>query len=292
MTQPILMRLRHDDQVKLGLQIDDNVYDVTSELGSVAAFLQRSAGRIEATISDVVTAALRNPPLFQTKDLETINWLAPTDSQDIWAAGVTYEHSRNARQEESQDGGDVYARVYTAERPEIFFKGHGTRVIGHLGEVGIRSDSHWNVPEPELGLVLNPALEVVGLTIGNDMSSRDIEGANPLYLPQAKVYNASCALGPGIVLGSHSTWPIKTIDLEIIRQNSTLFSSQIQTSRIHRTIQELLEHLGRCTDFPDGAVLLTGTGIIPPSEFTLQVGDSTRISIDGIGTLVNRVKQV
>jgi 2-dehydro-3-deoxy-D-arabinonate dehydratase len=235
---------------------------------------------------------MQSAPLCKAKELDTSGWLAPVDDQEIWAAGVTYEKSRDARQEEAQDGGDVYARVYDAERPELFFKGHGSRAIGMYGQVGIRSDSHWNVPEPELALVLNPALEVVGLTVGNDMSSRDIEGANPLYLPQAKVYNASCALGPGIVLGAHQVWPITSIHLEIERQNAILFSSKVETSRIHRTMQILLAHLGRCNDFPDGAVLLTGTGIIPPSEFTLIVGDVTRIHIEGIGTLVNTVKQV
>lgn len=286
MVIPTLIRFRHDGNIKLGLQLDESIYDITNEYGTVASFLQRSVGHVDAEIADLVAITKQKVPIT------VANWLAPIDSQDVWAAGVTYEKSRDARQEEAQDGGDVYARVYNAERPELFFKGHGTRAIGNGGEIGIRRDSHWNVPEPELALVLNPALEVVGLTIGNDMSSRDIEGANPLYLPQAKVYKSSCALGPGIVLGSHSVWPMTTIRLEIERQNKSLFSSQIETSRIHRTLEELLEHLGRCNDFPDGVVLLTGTGIIPPSEFTLEVGDVTRISIDGIGTLVNTVKQV
>jgi 2-dehydro-3-deoxy-D-arabinonate dehydratase len=295
MTKLVLIRFRSSGSTRLGLRLEDGVYDVSESLHSVADFLRNSAGRVEAAIDEALSTARRNAVVFTLDQLaggEAPNLLAPVDSQEIWAAGVTYERSRDARQEEAADGGDVYARVYAAARPELFFKGLGWRAVAHLGEVGIRFDSKWNVPEPELALVLNPHMEVVGLTVGNDMSSRDIEGANPLYLPQAKIYNASCALGPGIVLGGHTVWPITTIRIDILRQGASVFSGSVETSRIHRALQELVEHLGRCTAFPDGAVLLTGTGIVPPNEFTLEVGDRVQIHIEGVGTLVNTVKRV
>jgi 2-dehydro-3-deoxy-D-arabinonate dehydratase len=240
------------------------------------------------------------------------HWLPAVDEQEVWAAGVTYERSRAARQEEAQDGGDIYARVYQAERPELFFKAQGKRVIGPYGGVGIRSDATWNVPEPELVVVFNPAMEVVGFSVGNDMSSRDIEGANPLYLPQAKVYKASCGMAGGIVLNPASEWPQTTIRLTIRRNTqpspaptdnsleniSTLddwlviFQGEIHTSRIKRQLSELADYLGRSSEFPDGVALLTGTGIVPPPEFTLAEGDVTEIEIEGIGRLVNRVRVV
>src|SRR5690606_555963 len=178
--------------------------------------------------------------------------LAPVDEAEVWAAGVTYEISRDARQEESQDGGDVYARVYNAERPEIFFKAQGWRVVGPGDEVGIRSDATWSVPEPELGIVFNPAMEVVGFTIGNDMSSRDIEGANPLYLPQAKVYTASCAMGPGILLKPTTNWPEAAINITIERDGTAAFEGSVHTDRIKRTISELADYLGHSYTFPNG----------------------------------------
>jgi 2-dehydro-3-deoxy-D-arabinonate dehydratase len=205
---------------------------------------------------------------------------------------VTYERSRAARQEEAVDGGDIYARVYAAERPELFFKARGRWVIGPLGEVGIRTDSAWNVPEPELTLVMNPALEIVGYTAGNDMSSRDIEGANPLYLPQAKVYAASCALGPQIVLGELTAWPNVSIQLEIERSGQVAVQGTITTERIHRRAADLVQWLGRSASYPEGVCLLTGTGIVPGSDFTLAAGDVVRVTIDGVGTLTNTVKVV
>jgi 2-dehydro-3-deoxy-D-arabinonate dehydratase len=218
------------------------------------------------------------------------HWLPPVDNQDIWAAGVTYERSRAARQEEAVDGGDVYARVYTAARPEIFFKAQGAWVVGTHDAVGIRRDATWNVPEPELALVANPAMQVVGYTIGNDMSSRDIEGENPLYLPQAKIYTRSCALGPRIVL--HSTqdaWPDVSIRIRIERGGAEIFGGNSHTGLIRRRPTELLEFLGRCLAFPSGAVLLTGTGVVPPETFTLAAGDHITIAIDGAGELTNDV---
>ncbi|MDE2854939.1 MAG: fumarylacetoacetate hydrolase family protein, partial [Chloroflexota bacterium] len=212
--------------------------------------------------------------------------------QEVWAAGVTYLDSRKARQEESADGGDVYARVYSAERPEIFFKASAKNTVGHLDAAGFRADSSWNVPEPELGLVVNPALEMLGFTIGNDMSSRAIEGENPLYLPQAKVYTASCAIGPGILLAPSNEWLSTRIQLVISRAGDEVFSDSVSTDQIKRTIPELIDYLGRSNTYPAGVMLLTGTAIVPPADFTLQVDDRVAITIDGIGTLVNRVIEV
>jgi 2-dehydro-3-deoxy-D-arabinonate dehydratase len=276
---------------------DEHIRDVTPFVGSIAEWLRRSAGRVAAAIDELVTQAETASAVYTAADLGTpdsdqARWLAPVDTQEIWAAGVTYRRSREARQEEAIDGGDVYARVYNAERPELFFKALGAKVIGPWGEVGIRADAMWNVPEPELALVMNPALEVVGMTVGNDVSSRDIEGDNPLYLPQAKVYEASCALGPGIVLGPLDTWPPATINLIIERDQHAAFTGQVHTDQIRRSISELLDYLGRSHTYPDGVVLLTGTGIIPPAAFTLARGDVVRITIDGIGELVNTVKVV
>ena len=220
------------------------------------------------------------------------HWLPPLDEQEVWAAGVTYTRSREARQEESSDGGDVYARVYDAPRPEIFYKASAKNTVGHLDSVGIRSDSAWNVPEPELGLVINPAMELLGFTIGNDMSSRDIEGANPLYLPQAKLYTASCALGPGILLAPSDQWLAATIRLDIARGDEAVFSGAISTDQIKRSIAELIDYLGRSNSYAQGVFLLTGTGIVPPADFTLLPGDEARIGIDGIGILKNWVIEV
>ncbi|HEU5015610.1 MAG TPA: fumarylacetoacetate hydrolase family protein, partial [Roseiflexaceae bacterium] len=214
---------------------------------------------------------------------------APTDAQEVWAAGVTYERSRVAREEESAGSG-IYERVYTAERPEIFLKATPSRTVGPNDAVVIRKDSQWNVPEPELGLVINQALELVGFTVGNDMSSRDIEGENPLYLPQAKVYAGCCALGPVIALADSVADPTSvTISLTIERGGTPLFQDSTSTQRIVRSFSDLISYLGRDNVFPDGVVLLTGTGIVPPDEVTLEDGDQTIIAIDGIGELRNRV---
>ena len=216
-------------------------------------------------------------------------WLAPLTSQEVWGVGVSYRRSREARQEEAQDGGDVYARVYAAQRPELFYKGNARNVVGHGGEVGIRADSDWDVPEPELAVLFNPALEVVGFTIGLDMSSRSIEGENPLYLPQAKVYNASCALGPHITLMSAEEWPFFRISMSIERDERAVFQGTTDTDQLARRLPELADYLGRSNDFPQGVFLLTGTGIVPPADFTLQSGDLVRAEISGLGAMENRV---
>jgi 2-dehydro-3-deoxy-D-arabinonate dehydratase len=289
----------HDAEkgVCVGVIIDDKVHDITDHIPNVGAWLEMSTGRVNDAIQRLIDLASAANDSFARADLDDetsfrLRWLAPVDTQEVWAAGVTYERSRVARQEEAIDGGDVYARVYDAERPELFLKANGVDVIGHLGEVGVRSDATWSVPEPELTLVINPALEVVGFTIGNDMSSRDIEGANPLYLPQAKVYTASCAMGPAILLQSTTVWLDTTIHLNIQRDGATMFEESISTARIKRTVAELVEYLGRCKQFPNGAALMTGTGIVPPDDFTLMAGDVVAITIDGIGSLQNTVKVV
>ncbi|HTX40388.1 MAG TPA: fumarylacetoacetate hydrolase family protein [Acidobacteriaceae bacterium] len=217
--------------------------------------------------------------------------LAPIGTQEVWAAGVTYLRSRAARMAESKDagGGDFYDRVYSAERPELFFKSMAHKVVGPHGTVGLRSDASWSVPEPELALVIDPRGRIAGYTIGNDMSSRDIEGQNPLYLPQAKVYNRSCALGPGILI-SQGPLPADTgISIAIERAAATAFSGATTLAQMKRRPQELVDYLYRDQTFATGCFLLTGTGIVPPDSFTLQPGDIVRIAIEGIGVLVNPV---
>ena len=217
--------------------------------------------------------------------------LAPIVGQEVWAAGVTYYRSRGARMEESKDagGGNFYDRVYSAERPELFFKSTASRTVGTGGLVRIRGDAHWSVPEPELTLVVSPAGRINGYTIGNDMSSRDIEGENPLYLPQAKVYNGSCALGPGILVTASPLAHSTEIELEILRNDLVEFAGSVKLTELKRDPQSLVDYLLRDNSFPAGVFLMTGTGIVPPSTFTLANGDRIRITIEPIGTLENVV---
>jgi 2-dehydro-3-deoxy-D-arabinonate dehydratase len=217
--------------------------------------------------------------------------LAPIGSQEVWAAGVTYHRSRDARMEESETagGGDFYDRVYHAERPELFFKATPHRVVGSGGKVAIRSDAKWSVPEPELALVVSPHGKILGYTVANDMSSRDIEGENPLYLPQAKVYDRSCALGPCVLVTSESLTRSTEIQLEILRAGRIAFNGRTTLNELKREPQVLVNYLFRDNSFPHGCFLLTGTGIVPPDDFTLAHGDEIRITIDAIGTLVNFV---
>jgi 2-dehydro-3-deoxy-D-arabinonate dehydratase len=219
--------------------------------------------------------------------------LAPIESQEVWAAGVTYFRSRAARMAESQDagGGDFYDRVYSAERPELFSKATAHRVVGSGAAVRIRRDSKWNVPEPELTLLISPAGKILGYTIGNDMSSRDIEGENPLYLPQAKVYDGSCALGPAILVTTDPPGPTTNIRVKIVRGSATMFDEGTTLKELKRKPEELVSYLYREASFPHGAFLMTGTGVVPPDTFTLLPGDRVDISIDGIGTLSNVVEQ-
>jgi 2-dehydro-3-deoxy-D-arabinonate dehydratase len=219
-------------------------------------------------------------------------WLAPVESQEVWAAGVTYWRSREARMEESKvsGGGDFYDRVYAADRPELFFKSTPRRVVGPGRPVRIRRDSKWNVPEPELTLLLSAGGQITGYTIGNDMSSRDIEGENPLYLPQAKTYDGSCALGPCIYITPDPLVPETEIAIEIRRDGAAVFTGETSVSQIKRPLESLAQYLFRETTFPDGCFLMTGTGIVPPDSFTLNKGDEIRITIGPVGTLVNFVE--
>jgi len=218
--------------------------------------------------------------------------LPPIDGQEVWAAGVTYWRSRTARMEESSQAGgqSFYDRVYEAERPELFFKATGHRTVTHGQAVAVRRDSSWMVPEPELVLVISSRGRILGYTIGNDMSARDIEGANPLYLPQAKVYDRSCSLGPGLLLQDEPLPGSTEIRLLIRRQGQELFSGSTRLSEMRRTPQELVQYLFRQNSFPRGCFLLTGTGIVPPSGLSLRNGDEISISIDSIGTLINTVE--
>jgi len=216
--------------------------------------------------------------------------LAPLDeSSEVWAAGVTYLRSREAREAESTVR-DLYAKVYDAERPELFFKSPGWRVAGHGMPIRIRRDSRWNVPEPELTLAINAQGEIVGFCVGNDVSSRDIEGENPLYLPQAKIYDGSCAIGPGIALCDADALLNFSIELTVLRDGRAIFTDETHTSRIKRPLHDLVDYLRKELDFPHGAFLMTGTGIVPPDEFSLARGDRVRISIGHL-TLENEVAQ-
>jgi 2-dehydro-3-deoxy-D-arabinonate dehydratase len=225
--------------------------------------------------------------------LDGVRLCAPIERQEVWAAGVTYLRSKAARMEESDFSATAYDRVYVAERPELFFKSLPEKVVAPDGAVGIRRDARWSVPEPELVLVVSSAGKIVGYSIGNDMSSRDIEGENLLYLPQAKIYEGSCAIGPWITVGVDEAearaWGIK---LTIQRDRKDVFFGETSVAQIKRSFSELAEFLFRCQVFPQGAALLTGTGIIPPDDFTLREGDVVEIAVSGIGVLRNRVRIV
>jgi 2-dehydro-3-deoxy-D-arabinonate dehydratase len=218
--------------------------------------------------------------------------LAPVVSQEVWAAGVTYSRSRTARIEEAQDagGGTFYDRVYNASRPELFFKASAFRVRAHEETIRIRQDSTWSVPEPELALYINARGRIIGYTIANDVSSRDIEGENPLYLPQAKIYDGSCALGPAVLVADTPLPSETPIELRITRDARVIFEGGTTLSQLRRTPEELVEYLYRETSFPHGCVLLTGTGVIPPDDFTLRSGDDVEITIPPIGSLRNTVE--
>ena len=241
-------------------------------------YLAAFAGR--AAPADRSGAAASAPPA-----------LAPIEKQEVWAAGVTYFRSRTARMEESKaaSGSSFYDLVYNADRPELFCKAAPWRVVGPGGTVRIRRDARWSVPEPELVLVVSPKGRILGYTAGNDMSSRDIEGENPLYLPQAKVYDGACALGPSIVVGADPIPPDTRIDVEIRRGGGTEFSGSTSVSEMKRDFQTLVEYLYRETSFPDGCLLFTGTGVVPPDGFTLQSGDEILVTVGLTGTLRNTV---
>jgi len=249
----------------------------------------------ESRVALVAEAVKMGLPTFKWADLdrapsaETAHLLAPIDLQEVWASGVTYLISRDAREEESGQS-NIYNRVYDAERPELFFKATPHRVVGHRDFVFVRSDSNWSVPEPELALFIAPNMEIIGFTIGNDVSSRNIEGENPLYLPQAKVYVGSCALGPAVLLAEPGEEePRFPIRLTITRGAEIVFRGETSTAQMKRSFADLVHYLGRANTFPGGAILLTGTGIVPPDDFTLQDGDEVAIAVEGVGVLRNIV---
>jgi 2-dehydro-3-deoxy-D-arabinonate dehydratase len=222
--------------------------------------------------------------------LDDVEFLAPIDNQEVWAAGVTYKRSQVARMEESETGASHYDKVYDADRPELFMKATASRVAGPGQAVRVRSDSQWSVPEPEFTLALNPSGRIVGYTIGNDMSARDIEGENPLYLPQAKVYKQCAGLGPCVLLADGELDLAGTqIELVIERGGQEAWKGSTDLTQLHRTLEELADWLFRDSEFPQGAFLMTGTGIVPDDDFTLENGDSVSITISGIGTLTNPV---
>ena len=270
---------------RFGLLVGERVIDVARSGGpaSLTAALQMPAAELRSALRAVADAPQGDVPLT------AVTLKAPIDRQEVWAAGVTYLRSRDARMEESRQR-DVYDRVYDADRPELFLKATPNRVSGPGEAIAIRGDSGWDVPEPELAILLNAHGELVGYTIGNDVSSRSIEGENPLYLPQAKVYSRCAALGP-ILVTVDELPDISNLEIQLtIRRDETqLFQDSTATSQLHRSLPDLMQYLLRHNEFPAGVFLMTGTGIVPPSEFTLQDGDEVEIRIEGIGSLVNPV---
>lgn len=282
---------------RLGLVSDGQLYDLTAtgstEYASFEAWMTAASGRAAEAL-----AALAMPPegaiVVCTAEalLDARGKVAlckPIDTQEVWACGVTYEMSREARMRESEEP-TIYGRVYDADRPEIFFKATPGRVVAPGEAVGIRADSTWDVPEPEMALVVTPGLEIVGYVVGNDMSSRSIEGENPLYLPQAKVYDRCCALSPFMRLAMQGFDPLdQAVKLVIYRDGEPAFQGETHTSTIHRSLGELVSYLGRCNPLATGAFVLTGTGIVPPDTFTLAEGDVIEITFEELGTLTNPV---
>lgn len=269
---------------RLCLQQGETVYSLKDGISSLDRLLQHvPVGEMVETLLKERGGAL---------EISSILPQAPIGQQEVWAAGVTYKRSEEAREAESGQS-NIYARVYQAQRPELFFKALGQHVVGPGEPVGIRFDAQWSVPEPELVIVLNSRLEVVGFTAGNDMCSRDIEGENPLYLPQAKVYERSCAIGPRIWLQPGVwQWPSLAIQLHVRRGDRSLFEGSTSLQNIRRTLPDLVHYLGRCKSFSSGAFLLSGTGIVPPDDFTLQAGDQVTVAIERIGELSNPVQVV
>jgi 2-dehydro-3-deoxy-D-arabinonate dehydratase len=273
------------NEPRFGLLAGERVVDLARSGGpdSLTAALQMPAAELQAALRAVVAGPHDDMPMT------AVTLKAPIDRQEVWAAGVTYLRSRDARMEESSQR-DVYDRVYDADRPELFLKATPNRVSGPGEAIAIRGDSGWDVPEPELAILVNAHGELVGYTIGNDVSSRSIEGENPLYLPQAKVYSRCAALGPAVVtVDELPDVSNLEIQLTIRRDGAQLFEESTATSQLHRSLSDLMEYLLRDNEFPAGVFLMTGTGIVPPSEFTLQDGDEVTIRIEGIGSLVNPV---
>lgn len=273
-------------KVQVGLIEGNEVHGLASretEKLTLASILEQS------NPSEFVKKLPKIAPAFQ---VDQVKWLSPVDQQEVWAAGVTYIRSKSARMEESEAAASCYDRVYVSPRPELFMKATPHRTVGHGGQLRIRKDATWNVPEPELTLVMNSKMKLVGFTIGNDMSSRDIEGENPLYLPQAKVYDQCCGLGPWITLSEAVENPLDMrVGLTIERGGATVFSGETNVNQMARKYDELIGWLGRDNSFPNGVFLMTGTGVVPDSNFTLNAGDIVSIEIAGLGKLVNSIVQ-
>ncbi len=281
----------------IGLVENGRVYDLSSaDPKHCESFSALISNPEVDTVIELATmrAKMGTSLLFAELDIppetESPHLLPPCSKQEVWAAGVTYLRSRDARIEESAGGGSFYDKVYAADRPELFFKATPNRVVGPGGRIRIRNDAKWNVSEPELTLIISPKGKLVAYTIGNDVSSRDIEGENPLYLPQAKTYKGACALGPCFVLASSVPDP-KTLAIKLVikRQGETVFEGATSISQMKRTFEDLIAYLMREQEFPNGVLLLTGTGVVPPDDFTLHHGDQVNINVPEIGTLRNVV---
>lgn len=276
-----LVKVEHNKKRLAGVLVGDQVHLAGPSATPIRDFLEADdfVGALQETINSHAGVPLSE-----------LRLLAPIDLQEVWAAGVTYKRSKSARMEESETAASCYDRVYESPRPEIFFKATPNRVVGPDGGLRIRVDSNWNVPEPELTLVVNSRKELVGFTIGNDMSSRDIEGDNPLYLPQAKLYDDCCGLGPAITPAGNMPEKAEiSIDLSIKREGQEVFSGHTDAAQMAREFDDLLSWLCRDNSFPDGVMLLTGTGIVPDSDFTLEPQDQMEITIAGVGLLQNQV---
>ena len=270
------------------VRVDESGFAVPldfSRTKSVRCLAELLASKDTAALANEITE--RNPTPVP---LDSLTILHPVDRQEIWAAGVTYKRSKVAREEESAGAAQFYDKVYTADRPELFMKATPDRVVNPGEPIRVRRDSKWSVPEPELTLVVSPDLRIVGYTIGNDVSSRDIEGENPLYLPQAKIYHGACAIGPVVTLAKAMP-PLSDVEIHLVirRAGKVGFEGKTTIASMARTPESLVEWLGRENQFPNGVLLLTGTGIVPPDDFTLSSGDIVEITISGIGTLINPV---
>ncbi|QEF97087.1 Fumarylacetoacetate (FAA) hydrolase family protein [Stieleria maiorica] len=273
------------DRIRVGVVRENELFPLvmTDELATLADLIAHATPIVAAQ-------SLQTEPAITIDD--SVRWLPPIDDQEVWAAGVTYKRSQTARMEESEAAASCYDRVYNADRPELFFKATPHRVAGQGQPLRIRTDATWNVPEPEITLVLSPQMRIVGLTVGNDMSSRDIEGENPLYLPQAKCYDQCAGLGPWVSL--FDSLPAAAsigVDLKIVRDGQTVFDQQTDGGQMARSFENLVGWLAKDNSFPGGAFLMTGTGIVPTSDFTLLPGDIVNITIDGVGTLSNPIIQ-
>jgi 2-dehydro-3-deoxy-D-arabinonate dehydratase len=276
---------------RLIARVDDRGYDLTAARPDVESFtdLAAAASISGRSVSELTERLLEDSEPVEMASVED-DLARPLVPEEVWAAGVTYKISEEAREEESGKP-EIYLDVYDADRPEVFFKATPSRTVGPDDAVGVRADSEWNVPEPELGIVLHHG-DVVGYTIGNDVSSRTIEGENPLYLPQAKVYDRSCAIGPCVVAAEGVDPLDQTISMRIERDGETMYDESASTSSLVRTPEELIEYCTNHDAVPESMVLLTGTSLVPESDFTLSPGDTVEITIDGIGTLRNGVTEV